>query len=149
MEKGIPFYVPRKEEIRQWHDRKKKLDRVLFPGYVFVQPEPMRIPDLDFVRGSKGLITFNHRPAAVQPREIERIRRVTRCGLDLELHSKLIPGEKVSVTSGPLIGLEGELVRVKSHHRLVINAHILGQSVSLEIGLEEIELTASSVPSRH
>ena len=135
----IPCYLPRKTEIRQWHDRKKRLRVPLFPGYVFVQPEAGRYHELNSIRGSCGLVTFNHRPAPIQPRELSRIRIVTDCGKGLQVHPHLLVGEKVVILSGPLKGLEGELIRIKNGHRLVINAHILGQSVSLEIGIEEVE----------
>ena len=138
-ERKIPCYLPKKTETRQWHDRKKTLEAPIFPGYIFVQPEIGLYQELNYIRGSCGLVAFNNRPAVIQDREIERIRRVAFSGKRLETHPELIIGEKVVILSGPLKGLDGELVRIKNHHRLIINANILGQSVSLEIGIEEVE----------
>ena len=36
-ERSIPHYLPLYESVRQWKDRKMRLDLPLFPGYVFVR----------------------------------------------------------------------------------------------------------------
>jgi transcription antitermination factor NusG len=138
-ERNITHYLPTKRETRQWKDRKKSLELPLFPGYIFVQPEAGHFPYLKYIRGSCGLVVFNNRPASLQESEVDRIRRVAGSGLSLEIHPNLQTGERVVIASGPLMGLEGELIRIKNRNRLVINAYILGQSVSLEIGIDEVE----------
>lgn len=110
----------------------------LFPGYVFVKPRSEQFTNLKYIRGSCGLICFNGRPASVGEKEVESIRIMTDSASKLTVDSQFLPGEKVTVISGPLRGIEGELVRVKNVNRLVLNILILGQAVSMEIGASEL-----------
>ena len=52
----------------------------------------------------------------------------------------LIPGRRVKVISGPFAGAMGELIRVKSGERLIINAHLLSSSLSVEVDISMVEL---------
>src|SRR5215467_14292092 len=36
-ERGIEHFLPLYHSLRQWKDRRKELDLVLFPGYIFVR----------------------------------------------------------------------------------------------------------------
>ena len=38
-ELGIEVYLPIREEIRQWHDRRKKVEVVLIPGILFIHTD--------------------------------------------------------------------------------------------------------------
>jgi transcription antitermination factor NusG len=37
VEEGVEVYLPMVEELRQWSDRKKKVQKALFNGYIFVK----------------------------------------------------------------------------------------------------------------
>jgi transcription antitermination factor NusG len=50
-----------------------------------------------------------------------------------------MPGTPVRVVVGPLSGVEGELVRIRNQHRLVLNTTILGQAVSVEINADDVQ----------
>jgi transcription antitermination factor NusG len=91
------------------------------------------------IPGTCGLLKFNREAAVMQEREVERIRRISESDIPLTVHPEIHIGERVIIAEGPLKGLEGDLIRFKNQYRLVINAHVLGQSASLEIGIETIE----------
>ena len=137
--KNIVHYLPTRHESRQWKDRKKKLELPLFPGYIFLKPESQQFHSLKYIRGSCGLLLMNNKPATVQEKEVDRIRRVANSGINLESHPLLQPGESAQIANGPLKGLVGELIRIKNQNRLVIHSYILGQSVSLEVNIEDVE----------
>ena len=54
-------------------------------------------------------------------------------GAPLTVDAQLIAGKRVKVVAGPLIGLEGELVRVKNQELLVINMELVSSSVRVEV----------------
>jgi transcription antitermination factor NusG len=65
-----------------------------------------------------------------------------RTGLPLrhfEPHPYLVAGEKVRVVSGMLAGMVGVLVRKKNDVRVVLTLDLIRQSVSVEIGIDEVE----------
>ena len=58
--------------------------------------------------------------------------------LDAEIGS-LVPGKRVRIVTGPLAGVEGELVRVKNQDMLIINVETVGSSVRVEVDRDAIE----------
>jgi transcription antitermination factor NusG len=65
---------------------------------------------------------------------------LVRSGATLAPNPQLYPGQRVQVTAGPFMGVQGELVRYQSRDRLVINAHLLSSSVSVEVDLAVVSV---------
>ncbi len=65
---------------------------------------------------------------------------MTNAALPLMVYSFLKEGEPVRVVRGPLAGCTGVLDRVNAKRgRLVVNMHVFGKSVSVELDLEDVE----------
>ena len=137
-QKQIEVYLPKVCKTSERKEAATRLGRPLFPGYVFVKPQPNQIYGLNFIPGSCGMILERNRPGIVYESEIMAIRAVLAADFPLDLHPGLIVGVKVKVMAGPLAGIEGELVRLRDTQRLVINAKILGQAVSVEINHQHL-----------
>ncbi len=135
---GITSFLPRRSELRKWHDRTKALETVLFPGYVFVQPNACQFATLRHAHGSLGLLFSGGAPARVSDREIEAIRIVVGSGEPLLVNVDFAPGQYVEVIGGPFAGAHGEFVRMKNGRRLIIKADVIGQSVCVEIDASQI-----------
>src|SRR6185437_7101964 len=61
-QRGIENFLPLFRSVRRWKDRRKELDLVLFPGYVFVRlalREKLRVLQLP---GVLSFVTFNGQP---------------------------------------------------------------------------------------
>jgi transcription antitermination factor NusG len=139
--KGIETYVPSFHELSQWKDRKKVLERPLFPGYVFAR----------FVDGADARLRVLRTPGAVQilgqgswiepvqAQEIEAIRKLLAASVRCLAHPFLREGMRVRVRSGVLEGLEGLLVRFKNECRLVLSVDLLRQSVAMEVDVRDVE----------
>jgi transcription antitermination factor NusG len=79
-------------------------------------------------------------PAAMPARDLEAVRIMVGSGAALAVNPRLMPGQRVEVLAGPFMGVQGELVRMKSQERLVINAQLLGSSVSVEVDTNTIAI---------
>lgn len=139
-QKRINAYLPKRSVLRKWKDRRKIVQMPLFPGYVFVQPSADQFENIRCIRGSCGLIFVGNKPAAVPEKDLEAITILVRSGATLSVNPQLIPGRRVEVIAGPFAGIQGELVRIKSGDRLVINAHLLSSSVSVEVDAENVSV---------
>ena len=132
-ERDIECFLPLYHSVRRWKDRRKELDLVLFPGYIFVRlalPERLRVLQLP---GVARFVSFNGQPAALPSDDVEALRSGLAQRLPIEHHPYLTVGRRVRVVSGPLSGAQGILVRWKSNSRLVISIDAIMRSVSLEI----------------
>jgi transcription antitermination factor NusG len=83
---------------------------------------------------------MGNEPAKMPEKDLEGVRIMVHSGVNLAVNSELIPGKKVEVLSGPFKGVQGELVHVRNKRRLLINAHLLGKSVEVEISSEKIKI---------
>lgn len=138
LQKQINTYLPRQRVTRRWKDRRMVLEMPLFPGYVFVQPSLDQFEKIRGIRGSCGFVVQGSKPAPMPQKDLEAVRILVHSGVKLVVDPKLIPGRRVEVIAGPFMGIQGELIRVKSQDRLVINAHLVSSCVSVEVDADKI-----------
>ena len=138
-ERQIESFLPLYRSVRRWKDRRKELEMVLFPGYVFVHidlKDRLRILQLPSV---VRFVSFNGQPAALQDGEIEVLSKGLASGLRAEPHPYLKVGNRVRVRSGPLAGAEGILVRRKDKFRVVLSIDLIMRSVAVVVDEADIE----------
>ncbi|MEA4918545.1 UpxY family transcription antiterminator [Proteiniphilum sp.] len=144
---GIESFLPVQVELRQWSDRKKKVERVLIPMMIFVhvdmaeQREVITLPSILHYLTLRG----EHRPAEIPEEQMDRFRFMLDYS-DSEVNfntDDLQPGEKVRVIKGPLSGLEGELMTIEGKSRIAIRIHQLGCAV-VEMSASMVEKKVSS-----
>ncbi|KIA85295.1 UpxY family transcription antiterminator [Flavobacterium sp. AED] len=121
---GIECYCPLITQVRQWSDRKKKVEVPLFNSYVFVQlPEA----DRNLVFQSAGAVRYLFwlgKPAIVRDEEINIIKK----GLDGSdtCEVSLVPfqvGDKIELDSGPFSTQTAIVQEVnKTHYILVLES---------------------------
>ncbi len=61
-------------------------------------------------------------------------------GTALTVDPELVAGRRVKIVAGPLMGVEGELVRVKNREVLVLNVNLVGSSVRVEVDQAAVAL---------
>jgi transcription termination/antitermination protein NusG len=138
-ERKISCFLPVYRSIRRWKDRRKELELVLFPGYVFVQidlKERLRVLQLPSV---VRFVSFNGQPAPLQDSEIEVLSKGLASGIRAEPHPYLKVGQRVHIRSGPLAGANGILVRRKDNFRVVLSIDLIMRSVAVEVDEADIE----------
>jgi transcription antitermination factor NusG len=138
--RAITVYFPQVKKLRIWSDRKKWVDMPLFNSYLFVCISPADHDTVLSVQGVVKYIRYNGKPAVIRAEVIEQIKRLLASEIDLEVSSEAFStGARVRVTAGPMIGLIGELVELKSAHRFVIKLGELGQSIMVNMPPAYIE----------
>lgn len=81
-------------------------------------------------------------------RELRHIHHLLRSGKAFELHPQLRDGSWARVVEGPLKGVEGVVSGRLSRMRLVLNVHMLGQSVSVRVVRDMLEPIDAPAPLR-
>lgn len=140
-EKGTEVYLPLIEEVRQWSDRKKKVKRPLFNGYIFVRTSRERLWEALQVSGAVKFVNFSGEHAVVQQSEIDTIRRVIETGVAVEVETENIEkGENVKILGGPLQGFEGECVQKSNQDYFIIRIPSINQSMLVNIPRKFLEV---------
>jgi transcription antitermination factor NusG len=137
---GIENYVPTQTEIRQWSDRKKKVERVVIPMVVFVHTDEKTERSLRMHSFIRKILTYpGQKAAAVIPDDqIDRLKfMLKQADSPVELMPEnLRVGDRVRIARGALKGLEGELCKsVPEKSMVAIRIDGLGYAcVSVSVG---------------
>lgn len=137
--RSVEHFLPQYESLRRWKDRKVRLQLPLFPGYVFVRlalQDRLRVLQIPSV---VRLVGFNGHPAVLPDNEIEALRASVAARLRTEPHPYLAVGRRVRIRRGPLMGVEGILVRRKNTLRVVLSLDLIARSAAVEVDTADIE----------
>ena len=138
-ERKVDCFLPVYRSVRRWKDRRKELDLVLFPGYVFVRldiRDRLRVLQLPSV---VRFVSFGGHPAPLPDGEIETLSHGLAGGIRAEPHPYLKVGHRVRVKYGPLSGAQGILIRRKDKCRLVLSVDLIMRSVAVEVDEADVE----------
>ncbi len=125
-DKGIKNYCPTIKTLKQWSDRKKKVEEPLFKSYVFVNVSEREYFDVLNTPGVVMYITFNGRAASIPDKQIEIIRGTLSSNVEFEITTKHFQkGELVEIREGHFAGVTGEIIQNNGKNRLLIRiSHI-------------------------
>lgn len=130
---GFECCLPISKSSRKWSDRIKEIELPLFPGYLFCRMNPNdRLPVL-MTPGVVQIVGAGKTPIPVPEQEIAAIQRVEKSGLSAMPWPYLRVGHVVKIEEGPLRGISGIVIRIKSGLKLVLSVQLLQRSVAVEI----------------
>ncbi|MDR1171125.1 MAG: UpxY family transcription antiterminator [Bacteroidales bacterium] len=139
-QKGIETYLPLRRELRQWSDRKKWVEIPIIHSYVFVH-----IPMSDYLRvfESKGVVSYvsyKGKAVVIPKREIDAMRRTVESNLSFNMETGSIQkGQTVTIASGPLKGITGEVLEVQGARKLYLRISHIGYTLVVNLDDETIK----------
>jgi transcription antitermination factor NusG len=136
--RGYEEFLPLYRSRRQWSDRTKVVDLPLFAGYVFGRFDPLHQLPILTIPGVLSVVGFGNGPMPVDRSELDTIHRITDAGTPAEPWPFLEEGQRVRVDYGPLAGVEGLLLKVRSQSRLVVSVTLLQRSVAVQVDRDAI-----------
>ena len=136
--RGIEPFLPLVTRWRRWQDRRKQVAFPLFPGYCFARFLPRERLAVLTAFGVVQILGNHAGPIPVPEVEIEGVRRLVTSTLPVDPHPYLREGDWVEVIHGPLVGLQGILLRKGARARLVIGVRLIQQAVSVELDAGDI-----------
>jgi len=142
MELGIETYLPLYKTIRQWSDRKKKVEVPLFNSYIFVRsPEKQRFEILS-VYGVVRYLYYLGKPAIIRQKEIDGIRRFLNQTEGYKITVEV--GDKVEIASGVMEGVFGEVIRI-GKDKLVLQIEQLGMNLVAEVDRDMVKMKPKKI----
>ncbi len=136
-EKDIKVFSPIVNTFRVWSDRKKKIQKPLFPNYVFVWINSMT----DFYKalsteGVVKYVKFGSEYAQVQDKEIFQIRQF----LDLDGISEIdlvsiMPrrGTEMKINYGPLRGFDCIIIKAEKRSKVLVKVESIRHYITASI----------------
>ena len=139
-EQRIESYLPLHRVLTQWSDRKKWVEKPLFPSYLFVRARKEDQFKVLNTPGAVRYVSFNGQIARVRDEEIACIQRLIAGEARLEAVAGYIDkGTPVNIQGGSLAGLQGELVSYQSSKRVLVRIESIGHNVLVSVAFDLIE----------
>jgi transcription antitermination factor NusG len=129
--KGIEVYLPLYTTMRQWSDRKKKVQKPLISSTVFVHITEEEREQLWNVVGVSGMLYYLGKPAVVRDEEILVLQQMLQQGIyeSVDFETTFIEGQEVEITGGDFKGLRGIVLEEVNAQKVVIALQGLGAQV--------------------
>ncbi|MBM3452078.1 MAG: UpxY family transcription antiterminator [Bacteroidetes bacterium] len=126
---GMEAYLPLVITIKQWSDRKKKIDVPLIASTIFVKCKEEDLNLLYNITGFHSLLYYLSKPAKVRNIEIQNLRILLSEDFEFnqENFESIQGGDKVEVIRGPFQGLIATSLEVDRKHRLIVEIECLEQ----------------------
>jgi transcriptional antiterminator NusG len=131
--KGFDILLPTYVHRRPYSDRIKRVNCALFPGYIFVRTDTQEFLPIVSTEGVSYIIKSGNSLHPLPQEEVTALESLCKFNDGCEPCVNYIAGQRVSIESGPLRGLQGVLARVGDNDRLVISINSIFSSVSIDV----------------
>jgi len=135
----LSFFLPLAK--KRWRNRGRLFTSTspLFLGYIFLWgDEEARVAALTTNQVAHCIRVEDQ---AQLHQDLARVHRLMASGEPLTPEERIQPGDWVEITSGPLEGLQGKIIRRGKHLRFFVEVHFLQRGASVEIDAAMIRPT--------
>jgi transcription antitermination factor NusG len=127
----LEHFLPIQQSTVHSHPQTKKVERPLFPGYLFCRCSAAERRSMYAIPGVLSVLSCT---ASVEADEIEALYRVVHFGLKYEPRPSIPRGVSVTVEDGLLRGVSGVMSPTANKKRfLIIPIELIARLVAVEI----------------
>ena len=140
--KSLDTFYPTVLKWSRRKDRKKKIARPLFPGYLFVRcaSSPYDWLEIKKTDGVVNILGSQKIPQPIPQEQIESVQKIVEAGIDPLPHPYLNTGDRVVVVEGPLRGAIGIFEKFNDKKgTFIISVDLLGRSLAAEVENNVVE----------
>ncbi len=134
--KGYNTYLPLQTTIKQWSDRKKKVEVPVFNSYLFIETELEKSrTDILGTAGIVKFVTLGKEIATIKEEQIKQIKLLLSefDDIDILASNPFQLKQRVEVIAGPFSGNKGILVEHKGTNYFAIEFEALGSNILVNI----------------
>ena len=154
---GYEAFLPTYNEVRQWSDRKKKIEVPLIKNVIFLCINASALNLLYEVPYVQRILKEFGKPAVVRNYEIENLKIIARkcCAflhttkqgrrtgngesISISETQHFNKGDNVCVKNGPFKNIKGELIEFKGKERILVKIQSMQVSFILEVKERDLE----------
>lgn len=118
---GIECYCPLITQVKQWSDRKKKIEVPLFNSYIFVHLSEIERNNVFQVAGVIRYLFWLGKPAVVKDQEIEIIKTNLNSSNVSDISVSIIQvGDKITLESGAFTNQSAIVKEVSNNYYILV-----------------------------
>ena len=136
----VEYYLPLRRELHRWSDRRKLVECLVVPRFIFVHcKDADRAQILAREPRIWRFLASSGKASVVPDKEMDAFRQMVEYGEgSIRVGESPAAGDRVIVKSGPLEGMECELVSVAGGRCLAVRLGALGTAM-MDLDLETVE----------
>ena len=135
---GLTFYLPQVlKEDRTPQGRKIRSVIPLFPGYLFLFGDPT--DRVSALRGNRLVSVLEVSDQDSLERDLRQIHTMLSSGLPVAPESTVPVGARVRISTGPLMGVEGTVIRRGKRDQFVAVVRFLGRGATVDLEDWQVE----------
>ncbi len=136
---SLESFLPQKQTIKQWSDRKKMVLKPLFPSYLFVHINcALDLHKALSINGACAYVRIGKEYAKVTEKEINKIKLLVgnKNITDIEISTQLPKiGDFNKINYGQLNGVDCEIIKVDNHNKIIVRIDSLQQNIIATVPL--------------
>ena len=142
---GFDSFLPLITTMKQWSDRKKKVEVPLINSYVFVKTNNEKLNSVLNIPGVVNILKYLGKPAVVKDIEIENLKIVVNSKEQFQFIESidLTKDDAIEVISGPFQGLFAKFIYNAGKHKVVVEVEALNSFIEVSMPLNNIKLVNS------
>lgn len=131
---GFHCYLPVQKVRKQWSDRKKWVEEVLFKSYIFVKVPAHSLYDVLQNPDVITYIKFEGKPATVSEKTLFKIKELIENKTRIEAEAG-IPniGTLIKIKTGQFKGYKGKITEIRGKKKLVVMLEEFNFSLIIEL----------------
>lgn len=130
--RGIPFYLPLREQKSLRYGRRRSSWLPLFPGYLFLRGD-LEHERLEILKTNLCVGVLAVAAQDELAHDLAQVRRLQELGLPLLAWPQLAKGSTVRISEGPFAGMTGLVTKVKGKGRFIVSVRFIHRSVAVEL----------------
>lgn len=131
---GIKAYLPMKKVLRQWSDRKKWVETPVISSYIFINILQSDYKKVFDIVGVVAYVSYKGKACTIPDSDMEAMKRTIENHMNFDIEtSKLQKGQTITVTSGPLEGISGEVLEVQGTKKLYLRISNIGYTLVVDL----------------
>jgi transcriptional antiterminator RfaH len=140
-QKNIESFLPLRKTLSSRTDRKKWIELPLLPSYLFVRISKLQQYAVLNTPGAVCYVAFEGQAVPIPEEQITYLYNfIINSAHDIEVHyGEFAAGDLVEVQSGPMKGVQGEVVQIRGRDRLLLRFGALGCCIHVEASRSEIK----------
>ena len=137
---GFTTYLPLRTTIKQWSDRKKKVEVPLIPGVLFVNCKESKLNGVYNVQGAHSILRLSGKFAIVRETEIHNLQLLLKDRIEIaeEDFEEIAEGEFVEVVHGPLQGIIATSIEHQRNYKIIIQFESIGRQFTVHVPRSQV-----------
>jgi transcription antitermination factor NusG len=135
--RAIEHYLPLRSETKVYQRRRVTVEKPVFPGYLFVSCDAVQRTEVLKTNSIVRTITPHNEEDFLH--ELDQVRKALTVDPSLSACYAVKEGQRVRITGGPFMGIEGMVASLRSRTTVRLNVEMIGQAIAVEIQKEYLE----------